>query len=405
MGAASHPAPSSASPPAWLQPILNWWQAPPPSPSPSLPLSSSPPQATYAVTLHQSSETWPKSGDLVECLTLLASNVLGSDFPIWPQGMPEPPPRAIFLKVVPNKVKDEIHASLKDAQALISSWTLRRQARGGGQFDPLINLASVHDKALALAANQSGNNLLSAPVKSFFTMFAAAAARQAFDLLKDDEDDIYFTSGRVATSILSSLKMSPPSISISFLSSLCTTGGYADAPPGCIETKETGEAWCKVLKGVFKELDAIRLGMDVQDVEGFVRALDAITSPPGAQKAIASLLAQEILLFGQPSSSPTTSMSHGLDSSFLSNLMHVSSVVDPMLVFQLRGSVNPNMVKSRGKDALLALKGYPMGNAAQLDVTLQTLQSSQVKARDATHKILERVIKGKVREREREGKE
>ena len=66
--AAAPPGPplssSQPGPPVWLQPVLDWWQAPS--------SSQAPPPPTFVI-LSQAITNWPNSGGLVTCLNLLTA--------------------------------------------------------------------------------------------------------------------------------------------------------------------------------------------------------------------------------------------------------------------------------------------------------------------------------------------
>ena len=63
----------------------------------------------------------------------------------------------------------------------------------------------------------------------------------------------------------------------------------------------------------------------------------------------------------------------------------------------LRGPPTAASFISRGKEALLSLRGYPAGGAGEADVVLRLLGGATRRVQEAGHLLLERLIKGKVR--------
>ena len=66
------------------------------------------------------------------------------------------------------------------------------------------------------------------------------------------------------------------------------------------------------------------------------------------------------------------------------------------------GQPSPAGLVSRGKDALLGLKGYPAGSAGEAEVVQRLLGATTSRVQEAGHLLLERLIKGKVGDAEEE---
>ena len=73
----------------------------------------------------------------------------------------------------------------------------------------------------------------------------------------------------------------------------------------------------------------------------------------------------------------------------------VSPLVEPMSLLR-GGQPSPAGLVSRGKDALLGLKGYPTGSAGEAEVVQRLLGATTSRVQEAGHLLLERLIKGKV---------
>jgi len=73
----------------------------------------------------------------------------------------------------------------------------------------------------------------------------------------------------------------------------------------------------------------------------------------------------------------------------------VSPLVDPTSLLR-GGQPSPSGLVSRGKDALLGLKGYPSGSGGEAEVVQRLLGVTTSRIQEAGHLLLERLIKGKV---------
>ena len=72
----------------------------------------------------------------------------------------------------------------------------------------------------------------------------------------------------------------------------------------------------------------------------------------------------------------------------------MSPLVDPISV--LRGPPSAAALVSRGKEALLGLRGYPAGGTGEAEVVQRLLGGTTRRVQEAGHLLLERLIKGKV---------
>ncbi|GMH45929.1 hypothetical protein BSKO_13893 [Bryopsis sp. KO-2023] len=224
-------------------------------------------------------------------------------------------------------------------------------------------LSNMQGQCANLMGNSSGS------VKLFLASFERQLGKKALELLKKDEDDIFFEGGQVKAEIQAGLANG--SISFSFLDAVVAAWETPADKEAC---EEIVQAAFKTVKYDFKENSS--LGPHLY-------RLDQLTRSKYLLHALTSILLREVK---QLESQKLSSSERFEELSIMRPLLSVSTIVEAK---GFAGKVN-----SPVEEIFVSLRGYP-SSRGEVESNQSYMRKMLDDAHSAAHEIMMRVVKCK----------
>ncbi|MEW5312636.1 MAG: hypothetical protein WDW38_004255 [Sanguina aurantia] len=207
-------------------------------------------------------------------------------------------------------------------------------------------------------------------------LFAAALARKAFGLIKEeDQEDLYFDKGLHMTAFFTALRGGSSTMSLPFF----------EAMVDAAVTEPDGVAWGRILTLGLKEFGKPDTQLkDVNQLQPAIQLLGALTTPFKLQRCLASLLLSEVIKHGGGKAGGGVKAFES--SSILTSLLGISSLVSPTSVLR-------QDLVSQAKEGFLAIRGYP--NTTESESFKNLLRGVFGRLHDAGFEVMNRLLKAK----------
>uniref|UniRef100_A0A383W2B8 Uncharacterized protein n=1 Tax=Tetradesmus obliquus TaxID=3088 RepID=A0A383W2B8_TETOB len=212
-----------------------------------------------------------------------------------------------------------------DLDLLLGTWLARTAATtaSAGPAGQLLQLQAAFSRSPAVSELHS-----EAPRRLVLLLGLRLAARAAVGI-EDDEEDLFYETGRTTQALLQALAAPGPPRALSppFLAAMlcsCTSQGSA-------------AAWGRVLGSVLKGFGAYKFTGGVTELEQHMVALDRVTGDQVLLRQLAHMLCQELLTLPQgplpPAAASAAAQAHA-KRSVLAPLLCMAAAVDPLAVLR-----------------------------------------------------------------------
>ncbi|MEW5299691.1 MAG: hypothetical protein WDW36_002681 [Sanguina aurantia] len=334
---------ASGGPPAWAAGLPVWWAA-----------AEGSPQLATSVSLNAAE----LAGVLKVLSTALTFTVVTEAFLLCGNTM--------MLRVAGATTGGNRVIASKDIDSLLTNWIFKahRDAKG--------HLQALQNSYCSLPARAT----LTGAVLAGVELFAAALARKAFGLIKEeDQEDLYYDKGLHMTAFFTALRGGSPTMSLPFF----------EAMVDAAVTEREGAAWGRILTLGLQELGKPDTQLkDVHQLQPAIQLLGALTTPSKLQRCLASLLLSEVVKHGGGRARGGAKAFES--SSTLTPLLGISSLVSPISVLR-------QDLASQAREGFLAVRGYPNTTESESFKTL--LRGVFGRLHDAGFEVMNRLLKAK----------